>query len=133
MEIILSPDPQTASHEAALGVARLLRTKPDAVLGLATGSTPLPLYHELIQMHRKDGLNFSRVTTFNLDEYIGLPAEHPQSYHHFMWENLFRHLNIPKERVHLPDGMARDIPGACEAYERATAEGPVASRLTFHG
>jgi glucosamine-6-phosphate deaminase len=114
MEIIIQPSSQTASVIAARIVARLLREKPDAVLGFATGSTPLLLYRELIKMK----LDWRRVTTFNLDEYVGLPPEHPQSYHSFMWENLFRHINIPKKNVHIPDGMAKDIPKFCVRYEK---------------
>jgi glucosamine-6-phosphate deaminase len=113
MEIIIQPDQQAATEVAARIIARLLRDKPDAVLGLATGSTPLSLYQTLIAMK----LDWSRVTTFNLDEYIGLPREHPQSYHSFMWENLFQHVNIRKENVHIPDGNAADIPASCAAYE----------------
>ncbi|HEX7260235.1 MAG TPA: glucosamine-6-phosphate deaminase [Luteolibacter sp.] len=113
MEIIIQPTQQAATEVAARIIARLLRDKPNAVLGLATGSTPLSLYQTLISMD----LDWSRVTTFNLDEYIGLPREHPQSYHSFMWENLFRHVNIAKENVHIPDGNAGDIPKSCQEYE----------------
>jgi glucosamine-6-phosphate deaminase len=113
MEIIIEPTPESAAGVAARIIARLLRDKPDAVLGLATGSTPLPLYQALIGMN----LDWSQVTTFNLDEYIGLPREHPQSYHSFMWENLFRHVNINPEKIHIPDGNAPDIPAFCASYE----------------
>ncbi|MFM2198665.1 MAG: Glucosamine-6-phosphate deaminase [Verrucomicrobiota bacterium] len=113
MEVII----QTTAGEAAAAAARLIakhiRSKPDAVIGLATGSTPLPLYRELIGK----GLDWSRVTTFNLDEYIGLPREHPQSYHSFMWENLFRHTNIREQNVNIPDGNAADIAAHCAEYE----------------
>src|SRR5881296_3582953 len=107
------------SEEAARIVADRLRKKPALVLGLATGSTPLGTYRALIRMHREEGLDFSRVTTFNLDEYVGLDPEHPQSYHAFMWENLFRHINISNERVHIPNGLAKDIPGFCAEYEES--------------
>ncbi len=113
MEIIIQPTQQAATEVAARIIARLLRDKPAAVLGLATGSTPLSLYRTLIAMN----LDWSRVTTFNLDEYIGLPRDHPQSYHSFMWENLFKHINIAKENVHIPDGNARDVPRFCREYE----------------
>jgi glucosamine-6-phosphate deaminase len=89
------------------------------VLGLATGSTPVRLYRELARMHREDGLDFSGVTTFNLDEYAGLPGDHPQSYRAFMWEHLFQHINVPREQVHIPDGMAADVPAECARYEEA--------------
>jgi glucosamine-6-phosphate deaminase len=113
MEIIIQANPDSATDVAARIITRLLREKPDAVLGLATGSTPLRLYRMLIDLK----LDWSRVTTFNLDEYIGLPREHPQSYHSFMWENLFRHVNINRENVHIPDGNAQDIPRFCADYE----------------
>jgi glucosamine-6-phosphate deaminase len=122
VEIIINKNEQTASQAAARVVARLLQRKPNAVFGLATGSTPLMLYSELIRLHREEGLNFSNVVTFNLDEYVGTPKEHSQSYHAFMWENLFCHINIKPENVHLPDGLASDIPASCAAYERAIAD-----------
>ena len=114
MEIIIQPTAEAATSVAARLIARLLREKPNAVLGLATGSTPLLLYRELIAMK----LDWRKVTTFNLDEYVGLSATHPQSYHSFMWENLFRHTNIAKKNVHIPDGMTKDIPKSCATYEK---------------
>jgi glucosamine-6-phosphate deaminase len=113
MEIIIQPTPEAATEVAARIIARLIRERPDAVLGLATGSTPLRLYQALISMQ----LDWSRITTFNLDEYIGLPRDHPQSYHRFMAENLFQHVNIAPENIHIPDGNAADIPASCAAYE----------------
>jgi glucosamine-6-phosphate deaminase len=118
MEIIIQQDAQAASKAAARVVARLVREKPNAVLGLATGSTPLMLYRELVRLHQEEELDFSGVSTFNLDEYIGLEKEHPQSYHSFMWKNLFGQINIKPENVHIPDGMAVDVPACCAAYER---------------
>lgn len=118
MEIIIQATPEIATSVASRIVARLLREKPNAVLGLATGSTPLLLYRALIDMK----LDWSRVTTFNLDEYIGLPQDHPQSYHSFMWENLFRHVNISKDNVNIPDGNTNDIPGFCATYEQRIRE-----------
>lgn len=114
MEIIIQPTPEAATSVAARIIARLLREKPDAVFGLATGSTPLLLYRELIALK----LDWRRVTTFNLDEYVSLPREHAQSYHSFMWENLFKHVNIAKKNVHIPDGNTKDIPKFCATYER---------------
>jgi glucosamine-6-phosphate deaminase len=118
MEVIIKNDALSGSHAAAGVVARLIREKPDAVLGLATGSTPLLLYKELIRMHREEGLDFSQVTTFNLDEYIGLPADHTQSYYRFMRDNLFSQINIRPENAHIPDGMTPDVPAFCAAYEK---------------
>ena len=122
MEIIIQQNKQTASVAAARVVARLVREKPDAVLGLATGSTPLPLYAELIRMHREEGLDFSAVTTFNLDEYVGLEADHEQSYHSFMWQSFFSHININPNKIHIPDGMTTDVPACCAAYEQAIVD-----------
>ncbi len=119
MEIVIQPNADAASLIAANIIANLVREKPDCVLGLATGATPELMYRELVRMHREDGLDFSRVTTFNLDEYVGLPPEHSQSYHAFMWEHLFARLNIPRDRIHIPNGMARAIPAECAAYEAA--------------
>jgi glucosamine-6-phosphate deaminase len=115
MEIIIQPTAEAATKVAARIIARQLREKPDSVLGLATGSTPLQLYQMLIAMQ----LDWSGVTTFNLDEYIGLPREHPESYHSFMWENLFRHVNINPDKIHIPDGNAPDVPAFCAAYEES--------------
>ena len=117
MEIIIQADAESASNVAARILARLLREKPNAVLGLATGSTPLLLYRELVRLHRAGQIDFSRVTTFNLDEYVGLAPEHPQSYHSFMAENLFRHVNLSPANIHIPDGQATDIPTFCKNYE----------------
>ncbi|MGC3957779.1 MAG: glucosamine-6-phosphate deaminase [Verrucomicrobiota bacterium] len=114
MEIIIQPTAAAATQIAAQVIASLLHAKPNAVLGLATGSTPMQLYRELVAMK----LDWRRVRTFNLDEYIGLPQEHPQSYHSFMWENLFRHVNISRKNIHLPDGNTEDVPKFCERYER---------------
>jgi glucosamine-6-phosphate deaminase len=117
MEVIIQPTAEEASALAARIFAALIRAKPAAVLGLATGSTPLGLYAELIRMHREEGLDFSKVTTFNLDEYLGLGPDHPASYHHFMWENFFRHVNVRPENTNLPDGSARDVAVSCAVYE----------------
>ncbi len=114
MEIIIQASPEAATSVAARMIAKLIREKPAAVIGLATGSTPLRLYRELITMQ----LDWSQIVTFNLDEYIGLPREHPQSYHSFMWENLFQHTNITPENVHIPDGNSPNIPECCAEYER---------------
>ncbi len=114
MEIVIQPTQEAATSIAARLIARLLKEKPNAVLGLATGSTPLLLYRELAQMK----LDWHRVTTFNLDEYVGLTPQHPASYHYFMRENLFRHVNIPEKNIHIPDGMTPNVPAFCERYEK---------------
>lgn len=117
MEIIIQPTPAGGGVLAARIIAKLIRSKPDCVLGLATGSTPMATYRELVRMHREESLDFSRVTTFNLDEYVGLPPEHPQSYHAFMDDNLFRHVNVASANIHIPDGTAADVPAECARYE----------------
>ena len=96
-----------------------IRDRANAVLGLATGSTPLPLYEELVRLRREESLDYSGVTSFNLDEYIGLPGDHPCSYRHFMQQNLFNHINIRPERTHVPNGLAVDIKAECNAFESA--------------
>lgn len=121
MEVIIQPDSETASVLGARHIASLVRRKPDAILGLATGSTPLPLYRELIRLHREEGLDFRQVRTFNLDEYLGLAPDHSASYRHFMWENLFQHINVPRANIHIPDGLAVDVPRTCRLYEEAIA------------
>ncbi|MCX6935564.1 MAG: glucosamine-6-phosphate deaminase, partial [Verrucomicrobia bacterium] len=119
MEILIQPDGKTGCLLGARVIARKIREKPDCVLGLATGRTPLRLYGELVRMHREEKLDFCRVTTFNLDEYVGLAPSHPQSYRHFMEENFFSHVNIDSSRTHVPEGTATDLRQACRDYERA--------------
>ena len=122
MEVIILKTGEEASQVAARLVARQVREKPQSVLGLATGSTPCKLYQILSQMHQKDGLDFSQTTTFNLDEYVGLDPAHPASYHRFMDENFFSHVNIPRNQIHLPDGLTCDVPAHCAAYEKEIRE-----------
>lgn len=117
MLVIIRKDYQDVSEEAARLIADRLLQKPDFVLGLATGSTPLGLYKELIRLHVQEGLDFSKVTTFNLDEYVGLLPSHEQSYHRFMHEALFDHINVDPRNIYIPDGMTHDIDGFCDWYE----------------
>ncbi len=119
MEIIIQPDSQQASRIAAGIVARTVREKPHAVLGLATGKTPLQLYRNLVDLHRSSGLDFTGVTCFNLDEYVGVPPAHPSSFHSYMWAHLFSLINVSRERVNIPDGQTPDVPAACRKYEQA--------------
>jgi glucosamine-6-phosphate deaminase len=121
MLVIVKTDYDTMSREAANIVVDRLRSKPDLVLGLATGNSPLGLYNELVRRHREEGLDFSKVTTFNLDEYLGLPPEHDQSYHYFMREHLFKHINVDPRHVHLPLGTAKDVNSFCLWYEERIA------------
>lgn len=119
------PDHQTLARRAAEVVAAVIHERnalgQAAVLGLPTGSTPVSIYRELIRMHRDDGLDFSNVITFNLDEYYNLRADQLQSYHRWMREHFFDHVNVPPENIHIPDGSAgaREVDAHCEAYESA--------------
>lgn len=96
-----------------------IKALPAAALGLATGSTMEPIYAQLLQYLQQSPVDLSKLTTFNLDEYIGLSAEHPQSYNYYMYQHLFNKLNIPAQNVHLPDGLTTDIETACQAYSNA--------------
>jgi glucosamine-6-phosphate deaminase len=122
MEVIVQPDYEQMSKVAAQIVVEILNAKPNAVLGMATGSTPLGLYQELVRLHREGQLDFSRVTTFNLDEYVGLSTSHPQSYHYFMREQFFQHVNIPPQNINIPSGTTSNYPAFCEWYEQRIAE-----------
>ena len=122
MEVIICSTYEDMSKVAAKMVADLLNNKPNAVLGLATGSTPVGLYKELIRMHKEDGLDFSQCTTFNLDEYVGLPPGHDQSYHYFMNEHLFNHVNVPRQNIHVPSGTAKNHVAFCAWYENRIKE-----------
>jgi glucosamine-6-phosphate deaminase len=122
VEIIISETYEEMSRAAAGVVRRTLNCKPNAVLGLATGSTPLLVYRELARMHREEGLDFSQVTTFNLDEYVGLGKSEPQSYHHFMQENLFSQINIPPQNIYIPSGTTDNYEAFCAWYEQRIEE-----------
>jgi glucosamine-6-phosphate deaminase len=118
VRVIVEQQPENVSRWAAAIVSQLIRRKPNCVLGLATGSTPLGLYRELIRMHQEEGLDFSRVTTFNLDEYVGLGANDEHSYRYFMQSSLFDHININPQNTNVPDGRALDFEKTCEQYEK---------------
>ena len=117
MEVIIHDSPEQSSLAAAEIIASRIRSHPNTVLGLATGSTPIRLYQELIRQHVEEGLDFSKVVTFNLDEYVGLSPQHSQSYRYFMQQQLFDHINIDPANTHIPDGLASDIPQHCLDYE----------------
>src|SRR5437879_8790186 len=122
MEVVIKRGYEQMNKEAAQLVIDVLNTKPNAVLGMATGSTPLGLYQELVRLYKAGHVDFSRVTTFNLDEYVGLPANHPQSYHYFMREHFFQHVNIPQHNINIPSGTTSNYPAFCEWYEGRIAE-----------
>ena len=118
LNIIKVKTPEEIGKAAADEFEAVICHKPACVLGLATGSTPIPLYKELILREKAGKIDFSRVRSANLDEYKGLAPDHPQSYRRFMQENLFDHISIKPENTIVPDGLAADIPAMCEAYER---------------
>ncbi len=121
MRVLITDSYDQMGLEAAKIVAGQIYLKPNSVLGLATGSTPLSMYERLVAVHRTVGLDFSEVTTFNLDEYIGMGPDNPQSYHYFMQEHFFKHINIKPENVHIPNGMAQDVIAEGERYEQLIA------------
>ena len=118
MRTIIYKDKKELGEAAAILFAARVIKKPDSVLGLATGSTPLDLYAALSGFSQKGAVDFSAARTFNLDEYVGLPATHAQSYAYYMRENLFTKINILPENCHLPDGMAGNPDAECEIYEQ---------------
>lgn len=116
MKICRAKDYNDMSRKAANIISAQIIMKPHCVLGLATGSTPIGAYKQLVEWYNKGDLDFSEVTTINLDEYKGLPKDNNQSYYYFMNENLFNHVNIDKSRTYLPDGMEEDSEKACRDY-----------------
>jgi glucosamine-6-phosphate deaminase len=122
MEVIIRPDAEQAADLAARLIAARLRAKPDLVLGLATGRTMERVYDRLVAMGEKDGLDFSRCRTFNLDEYIGVPAEDEHSYRYYMNHHLFSRVNINLANTHVPDGSAADLRAECVRYEQRIRE-----------
>ncbi|MCR6689508.1 glucosamine-6-phosphate deaminase [Cellulomonas sp.] len=121
MEVVIAAGAELA-RIAADAVERLLRARPTAVLGLATGSSPLAVYDELAQRHTRDGLSFARARAFMLDEYVGLPAAHPQRYRNVIETEFASRVDLPPGAVLGPDGLAQDLVAACTAYERAIAD-----------
>lgn len=117
MRIIIANDYNDMSKKAADIVAAQILLKPDSVLGLATGSTPVMTYKYLIKLFEEKTISFSDVITINLDEYIGLSKENPNSYHFFMNDNFFNYINIKPENIHIPDGTAVDLERECIEYE----------------
>lgn len=122
MKLLIEKNFNELSKKAAAMIAEEISKKPDIVLGLATGGTPLGTYKELVRMHKEEGLDFSKVTTFNLDEYYNLSPENDQSYYYYMHENFFNHINIKPENIHIPDGKAHDIKASCKEYDKMISE-----------
>ena len=124
MRLIIEPNYESLSKWAASYIAaKINHAKPTAekpfVLGLPTGSSPLGVYKELINLYKEGVVSFKNVITFNMDEYIGIPKEHPQSYYSFMWNNFFNYIDIPAENVHLLNGNADDLQAECANYEES--------------
>ena len=122
MRIIVVDNYEEMSKEAARIMASCVTLKPDSVLGLATGSTPLGMYSELINIYNKKEVNFEHAKSFNLDEYYGLNKDNEQSYNYYMNENFFKHINIKPENINIPNGAAENIEEECTSYEKRIKE-----------
>lgn len=122
MRIIVCENYEEVSKKAAQMILSQVTLKPNSVLGLATGSTPIGMYKNLIQMNKERYIDFSEVKTFNLDEYYNLPITNEESYYHFMYEKLFNHININSENINIPNGMVEDVEAECVRYDEAIKE-----------
>ena len=123
MRIIIKKDPAHVGEWAAnYVIEKIVKAKPTKqkpfVLGLPTGSSPIPVYKELIKRHKAGKISFKNVVTFNMDEYVGLPENHTESYHYFMFDNLFNHIDIPKENINILNGNAKNLEKECLDYEK---------------
>lgn len=121
IRIVRARDYEDMSRKAANIISSQITLKPNCVLGLATGSTPVGAYQQLVEWYKAGDLDFSQVSTYNLDEYRGLTHDDPQSYHYFMNDNLFNHVNIDIESTHVPDGSNPDADAACAEYDAMVA------------
>lgn len=122
MDVVVVRSYQEMSLRAAEIVCESVRAKTDLVLALPTGATPVGMYRQLVEINGRSEVDFSRVRTFNLDEYLGLAPEHPASYHAFMQEHFFSHVNLSPQNTRIPQGLAPDVAEECRAYESAIAE-----------
>ena len=127
MKLIVTKSYDEASKEAFNVMKEYI--KPGKVLGLATGSTPLGLYKLMVEDHKNNGTSYKDILTFNLDEYVGLPITHPESYYAFMHTNLFNHIDIPEGNVHVPSGLGEDLDGQCKKYDEMIDKNPVDIQL----
>lgn len=118
MKVLIEKDYESMSKVASQIFIEAIKQKPDIILGLATGSTPKGMYKEIIRYHKEECLDFSKVTTFNLDEYIGLSHDHPSSYGYYMDHQLFNHINIHRENVYIPNGKAENLDKHCKEYDQ---------------
>ncbi|MDU5109171.1 MAG: glucosamine-6-phosphate deaminase [Clostridium sp.] len=122
MKIIITKNYEELSKVAANEMAETIKNNPKAILGLATGGSPIGMYNELIRMNKEGEIDFSTITTVNLDEYIGLSGEHTQSYRYFMNDNLFNHINIDKKNTYVPNGLAENVEEECKNYDAKIAD-----------
>lgn len=127
MRMLIHDNYEALSKWVAYYVARKIKAADPSpenpfVLGLPTGSSPLGTYQNLVELYKEGEISFKNVVTFNMDEYVGLPEDHPQSYHYFMWSNLFSHIDIPRENVNILDGNTSDLEKECELYEEKIQE-----------
>ncbi len=119
MNVLVMKNTQEIGKAAGTMFAAQVISKPNSVLGLATGSTPIPTYQYMIELYKQGVVDYSKVTTYNLDEYCGLTHDHDQSYYYFMQENLFKGINVPTESIHVLNGVAPDAQAECDAYDAA--------------
>lgn len=117
MKIVVKKDYESMSKAASEIFIEAIKVKPDITLGLATGSTPKGMYKELIKVHKEEGLDFSKVKTFNLDEYVGLSHDHLSSYGYYMDNEFFNHINVDRRNIFIPDGKAKDVEKHCREYD----------------
>lgn len=122
MNILTFKSEERLNETAANIIAGIVQVKPDAILGLATGGTPVGIYKELVKLNQEGIVSFKQVTTFNLDEYVGIDPAHEQSYRHYMQQHLFNHVDINQDRTHVPNGNADDLQAECVRYEQAIRE-----------
>ena len=122
MKIVVAKNYEELSKVAANEMAEVVKSNPKAILGLATGGSPIGMYNELIRMNKEGEIDFSNITTVNLDEYVGLSGDHPQSYRYFMNDNLFNHININKDNTYVPNGLAENIEEECKNYDNKIAQ-----------
>jgi len=118
MKMMIFPNYEELSKAGATIIVDMLKQKPKSVLGLATGGTPIGIYEQLIKQHSEGKVSFSEATSFNLDEYIGIPQVHPESYYSYMQQQLFRYIDLPNEQAFIPNSSAEDLELECERYDR---------------
>ncbi|RUS45233.1 glucosamine-6-phosphate deaminase [Cohnella sp. AR92] len=122
MNVLIFDSNEKLNEAGANIMTSLIQTNPRAVLGLATGGTPVGVYEQVVKDYDRGLVSFKGVTTFNLDEYVGLPEDHPESYHSYMNHHLFRHVNVPAGQIHIPNGNAADLEAECRGYDEKIAD-----------